>query len=151
MIKRKNKAGIDKRFAKTKEYETVLEDIIDTDKCPFCPANFKYHKKPILNTHKGWLVTENSWPYENTRHHFLYIPEKHLEHIIDLTQQDLETVKHLVDWTINKYEIKGGALTIRFGEQTYTGATVLHLHFHLIVPELKDDKGLAHTINFPIG
>lgn len=146
-----NKAGIEKRFAKTKDYKNTLEKIIKTEKCPFCPDNFKYHKKPILKKYKGWLATSNSWPYNDTTYHFIFIPEKHKEKFSDLNDKDLQAVKYLVNWVINKYKIKGGGLTLRFGEQNYTGATVLHLHFHLIVPKLKPRSKIAKTVWFPIG
>ncbi len=68
-----NKAGIDIRYAKSGDYKDTLESIIKTDKCPFCPDNFKYHKKPILRRYKGWCVTENSWPYVNSQYHFILI------------------------------------------------------------------------------
>jgi diadenosine tetraphosphate (Ap4A) HIT family hydrolase len=147
----KNKAGIVKRFAKTKDYKNTLEKIIKTDKCPFCPENFKYHKKPILKKYNDWLVTENSWPYKDTGYHFIFIPKKHMENFSDLTDKDFQSVKYLVNWVINKYKIKGGGLTLRFGNQDYTGASVSHLHFHLIVPQLKPKTKLAKTVNFPIG
>jgi len=149
--KKVNNAGIDIRFAKTGDYRKTLEKIIDTDKCPFCPDNFKYHKKPILKKMNGWLATENSWPYKDTKYHFIFIPEKHLEDFSDLTIDDFATIKELVNWVIKKYNIKGGGVTIRFGEQKYTGATVRHLHLHLIVPELDSDTDVAKVVNFPIG
>ena len=46
---------------------------------------------------------------------------------------------------LKKYNIKGGVLALRFGDTAYTGATVCHLHFHLIVPKK------SQTVNFPIG
>lgn len=146
-----NKSGVDIRFAKSKEYKNVLTSIIKTDKCPFCPNNFKYHKNPILKKHQGWIVTANSWPYKDTKHHFLFIPNKHLTQFFDLTAKDLKAVKNLIDWIVTKYKIKGGGVTLRFGEQKYTGATVSHLHFHLIVPKLDSKTKTAKVINFPIG
>ncbi len=151
MVKKQNKAGIAKRFAKTKNYKRTLEKIIKTDKCPFCPDNFKYHKKPILKKYKGWLVTSNSWPYKDTTHHFIFIPQKHKEFFSELTAQDFTAIKHLIDWTVKKHKIKGGGITLRFGDQNYTGATVLHLHFHLIIPKLKPNSKIAKTVWFPIG
>jgi diadenosine tetraphosphate (Ap4A) HIT family hydrolase len=148
---KKNKAGIVKRFAKTQDYANVLDNIIETEKCPFCPDNFKYHKKPILKKYNGWMATLNSWPYKDTTHHFIFICEKHKEKFSDLSDKDLQAVKYLVNWVTQKYKIKGGGLTLRFGDQNYTGATVLHLHFHLIVPELKTNSKIAKTVNFPIG
>lgn len=149
-IKKNNQAGIDKRFAKTKDYAQTLDNIIETGKCPFCPDNFKYHKKPILKNYKGWQTTKNSWPYKNCRYHFIILPKKHKETFSDLNQNDLMAVKFLVNWLTKKYKIKGGGLTLRFGEQKYTGASVLHLHFHLIVPKLKS-KDSVYPVYFPIG
>lgn len=147
----KNQAGIAKRYAKTKDYRQTLEKIIKTKKCPFCPDNFKYHKEPILKKYQGWLATKNSWPYKNTQYHFVLIPIKHKSNFSDLKTKDLQAITYLVNWLIKKYKIKGGGLTLRFGDQNYTGATVRHLHFQLIVPELNKKSRLAKVVNFPIG
>jgi len=131
--------------AREGDYKKTIEEITKTGKCPFCKENFKYHKKPIHKKKNGWFLTENSWPYENTDFHFVIIGEKHKENILELTKKDLEAVFFLVKWATKKWEIKGGALTIRFGDPNFTGASVSHLHFHLITP--KKNK----SINFPIG
>ncbi len=148
---KKNKAGVVARFAKEEDYRKVLEKISKTDKCPFCPDNFKYHQKPVLKEYQDWLVTENSWPYEGTEHHFIFIPRIHKNDFNDLTDNDFQAVKFLVNWVINEYKIKGAGLTVRFGDQNYTGATVKHIHFHLIVPQLDPKTQTAKTVNFPIG
>ena len=144
------KKVVDTRYAKSKGYKKILETIEDAAKCPFCKENFKYHKKKILKTYKNWFITKNSWPYENAKFHFLIISEKHFEEFNELSISDLGAVSYLANWVIKKYKIKGGALTLRFGRTQYTGATVCHLHFHLIVPKLGKDK-MAKVINFPSG
>lgn len=148
---KQNKAGIDIRFAKSGEYRETLEKIIETEKCPFCRDNFKYHKKPILKEHMGWILTENSWPYKDTQKHLVFISIEHKEELADLTIDDFTAVKYLAEWATEEFNIKGGGLTMRFGDQSYTGATVKHLHFHLIYPELDEDTGKAKVVNFPIG
>lgn len=147
----KNKAGIALQFARTQGYKKILEDIINTQKCPFCHDNFKYHKKPILKIYNGWMATENSWPYAGTKRHFIIISIKHKNKFSDISSKDFQAVQYLVNWLIKKYKIKGGGLTLRFGEQIYTGATVSHLHFHLIQPQLKPKTKKAKTIWFAIG
>lgn len=138
------------RFKKgRKEYKEVLKTIKKTGKCPFCKENFKYHKNPILKEEKNCFITESSWPYKNTQHHFLIIFKKHKENLSQLDSLDLKAVSKLVNWAIKKYKIKGGGLILRFGKRIYTGATVNHLHFHLIVPKIKKRK--VKTICFPIG
>jgi len=145
------KKVVNKTFAMGKgEYEEVISSIEKKGKCPFCPDNFKYHKEPILKTEKDWFITKNSWPYKNAEYHFIIIGKKHKENFSQLNETDFGSVKKLTNWAIKKYKIKGGALTIRFGDTDHTGATVCHLHFHLISPEL-DKKHQGKTVFFPIG
>lgn len=144
------KKVVDKRYAKSEEYKNALEAIEKAAKCPFCKDNFRYHKKKILKKEKTWFITESSWPYENSKFHFLVISEKHKENFRDLEVSDFKIVANLTNWAIKKYKIKGGALSLRFGDTNYTGASVYHLHFHFIVPKLDKNKK-AKTVNFPIG
>ncbi|MFA6300867.1 MAG: HIT domain-containing protein [Candidatus Paceibacterota bacterium] len=145
------KKVVNKTFAKGKgEYEKVISTIEKRGKCPFCPDNFKYHKEPILKKENGWLLTKNSWPYKNTKYHFVIIGEKHKENFNELTNGDFKSVKILVNWALKKFNVKGGALSVRFGDTDHTGATVCHLHFHLISPKLNKQKK-AQTVYFPIG
>lgn len=136
---------VDPKNARSGEYKEVIKTIADKGKCPFCPDNFRYHKNPILKESNGWLITKNSWPYLNSKFHFIIVAQRHMENLSDLTTKDLEIVKKLSDWAVENFKIKGGALSLRFGQTEYTGATVCHIHFHLIVPK----KG--KTVSFPIG
>lgn len=146
-----SKKVVDPRFAKSREYGGVIREIESGGKCPFCKPNFKWHKKPILKKNNGWRITESSWPYKNTGLHLLLIPEVHKESLSDLTLEDLTAVQALANWAMKHFKILGGGLVVRFGDTSYTGATVQHLHFHLIVPKkIKGDK-VAQTVRFPIG
>lgn len=146
---RKHKRLVNPRFAKSGFYGKVINEIKQVGVCPFCPKTFKWHTKPILRRTKDWLITENFSPYKNARYHFLVISKSHKEGFHNITRKDWLEISKLVCWAIRKYEIKGGGLTMRFGESDYTGATVTHLHLHLIVPKLK--HGRALTVEFPIG
>lgn len=146
----KKTRAVNPRFAKGKEYRQVIGAIDKIGHCPFCPENFKYHKKPILKKMSGWALTENSWPYKNTQKHFIIIAPNHKETLGELQPKDFETILHLSQWVVKKYNIRGGALTMRFGESDVTGATVSHLHAHLIYPSV-GKGGKAKTVNFPVG
>ncbi|MDO8601070.1 MAG: HIT domain-containing protein [bacterium] len=160
------KKFVNVHYAKSKEYKRVIETIASTGKCPFCKEDFKYpskakgkkeihlfayHEKPVFKQKNGWFLTENSWPYKNSRRHLIIIGDKHKENFSDLTKKDLEAVGFLVNWAIKEYKIKGGALAMRFGNTDYTGASVAHLHFHIISPKINKKTGRAITVNFPIG
>lgn len=140
-----------KSFAKSRAYRRVLEEIEATKRCPFCPQNFHYHKKPVLKRYHAWLATENSWPYKGARKHFLLIAEKHLESFDDLGLKDFEAVMKLTRWLVKKFKLPGGGLALRFGDPRFTGASVRHLHFQLIQPARSKKSGRVATVNFPIG
>ncbi len=145
------KKVVDPHYAKDPEYKQVIETIASEAKCPFCPDNFKYHKNPILRTVGDWQITKSSWPYPGTQHHLLLIATKHHERLSELTSADWMAIGQLVTWAESEFELPGGALAMRFGETHYTGATVCHLHVHLLVPELDPQTQRATAVHFPIG
>jgi len=147
---------IKKRFVNVKnarkgQYKKVIEEIAKTGKCPFCKENFKYHKKPIFKRKNGWFLTNDSWPYKNAACHLLIIGDKHKENFSELTKKDLEAVAFLANWAIKKWNIKGGGIAMRFGKTNYTGASVGHIHFHIISPKIDKRNKRSKTVNFPIG
>jgi diadenosine tetraphosphate (Ap4A) HIT family hydrolase len=76
---------------------------------------------------------------------------KHKENFSELTKKDLEAVAFLSNWAIKKWKIKGGGLAMRFGNPEYTGASVTHIHFHIISPNIDKKTKRAKKVNFPIG
>lgn len=146
----KSWAGVRPEFAKDKEYFDVLNIIDKTEKCPFCPDNFKYHEKPIILEYNDWIATENSWPYKAAEYHFIFISKEHKINFSDITSKDFEALQYLINFVIEKYGINGGGVCMRFGDQTYTGATVQHIHAHLIVPKIQENWK-AEVVYFPIG
>ncbi|OHA63540.1 MAG: hypothetical protein A2842_01825 [Candidatus Wildermuthbacteria bacterium RIFCSPHIGHO2_01_FULL_48_25] len=144
------KSVVSVKNARKGEYKKVIKEIHQKGKCPFCPENFLYHKNPILKKGKLWFLTKDSWPYKHTKHHFLIIGTKHKEKFSQLKQEDFKEVAELANFAIAKYKIQGGAVAVRFGDTNFTGASVAHLHFHIITPLLKT-KNRTQTVQFPIG
>lgn len=142
---------VDVKNARKGEYKKVIETIAKTGKCPFCKENFKYHKKPIYKRKKDWFLTNNTWPYKNTKCHLIILGDRHKENFSELTKSDFESVAYLTNWAIKKWDIKGGGLAIRFGNPNLTGASVSHIHFHIISPKLNKRTKRGKTVNFPIG
>lgn len=133
------------------DYTQVLEAIVAADFCPFCEEHlFKHHQKPLLHRSRHWLVTENSWPYSGTNHHFLFIAREHVEATEELSPTawaDLQKIYRLV---VERYELAGASLMIRSGDTKLTGASVNHLHAHLIVggPRTKTAKPIKALVAF---
>lgn len=122
------------------DQKEIMEEIQKQGHCPFCLENLnKYHKNPILKEGKFWLLTDNQWPYEKVKHQLLAIYKTHVEHIKDM---DAEAGKELIEMFAEesrKRNIEGGGLAIRFGSSQHGnyGSSVLHIHAHLIEPDLE--------------
>lgn len=122
------------------DQKKVMEEIADAKHCPFCPENLaKYHKNPIIKDGKFWVLTDNQWPYEKIKHQLLAIYKTHIEHIKDMDPEaGAELMAMFKDESI-KRNIPGGGIMIRFGsnpEKGSYGNSVLHLHAHLVEPDL---------------
>lgn len=135
------------RFA---DQRNVMEDIINDGVCPFCAEYLaKYHKKEILRTGRHWLLTYNQWPYDNTKLHLLAIAKYHAIHLSDMKPGAAEELFDLLKWAEINFNVSYGGVCMRFGDTKKTGATVDHLHAHLIVPEenLPKDKKVRFKVS----
>jgi len=131
----------------------VMEEIEQANHCPFCRENLdKYHKNPILKEGKFWLLTENQWPYEKVKHQLLAIYKTHIEHIKDMDPKAGEELLEMFTEETKKRNIPGGGVLMRFGKSKdgNYGSSVLHLHAHLIEPDLSN-LGNDDTWKFKYG
>jgi diadenosine tetraphosphate (Ap4A) HIT family hydrolase len=122
------------------DQRAVMEQIKKEGHCPFCLENLsKYHKNPIIKDGKYWILTDNQWPYSKVKHQVLAIYKKHINH---LSEMDPEAGKELLQMFAEesqKRKMDGGGMAMRFGESIHGnyGSSVLHLHAHLIEPDLE--------------
>ncbi len=144
-------AFVDPTYVRSVSYRETMAKILAAGHCPFCPGSFIYHPHPILRHEGKWFITRINEPYPNARVQLLIIGEEHKETFCELTVEDLASVRELVGWAIREFSLAGGGFALRFGDTTRTGATIRHLHFHLIEPELDATTGRAIPVTFPIG
>ena len=136
---------------KRDEYVRTLEEIVAAGFCPFCEEHlFKHHFKPILYKTEFWIVTENSWPYAGTQFHILFISRRHVEKMEELSATELIDFQFLHRKFVKEHEIEGATLFIRSGDTEITGASVVHLHAHLVVggPRKKNAKPIKALVGF---
>lgn len=133
------------------DYAETLETIIAGGFCPFCEEHlFKHHRKPLMYTTKHWLVTESSWPYKGSRFHILFIARPHIESTEDMPTTMWVELLRLYRALVREKKIEGATLIIRSGNTQITGATVNHLHAHLIVgaPRTESSKPIKALVGF---
>jgi ATP adenylyltransferase len=135
--------------ARNEHQRKVMTDIEHNGDCPFCPENLElYHKNPILRKGAHWLLTTNQWPYDNTERHLLAISNKHAESLADLDPQAFSELQEHFVWAEDEFKIAAGGIAMRFGDTQRNGASVRHLHAHLIEP--KSDLSTDQKVRFKI-
>jgi len=141
---------VDPRNARTDGYAEDLAEIQAAGVCPFCPGNFNWHPNPILARDGHWFVTAIGQLYDNAERQLLIIGDVHKEELWELTKEDMASILELAR-IVTDDQTPGGALAFRFGDPKYTGATVKHLHVHIIVPQIDPETQRARPVMFPIG
>lgn len=146
-------SNVDPSNARDPEYRKAMGEIVNTTECPLC--TLKWHPNPIIRDDGFWLLTKNGFPYADTQQHLLMIAKRHVEEFSELTDQEAVSLFKTINWANKKFNIEGGGLAMRYGDPKYTGATMKHLHAHLIQPELaepdSDGKIKAKVVRFPFG
>lgn len=118
-----------------------MKKLIKLGICPFCKENFaKHHDNPILRETKSWIVSKNDYPYDGTKTHILLVFKKHADSFEKISPKEITEFLQNIKWIKKKFKIPGGSLFMRFGDHDYTGATVTHLHAHIISGS-KQNKG----------
>lgn len=145
-----SKSGLNLDNARTPEQRALMEKIIQDGVCPFCADHLRtYHPKPILKETDYWFFTENMSPYIGTKHHYLFIYKpSHIESPAELSPEASADLMGLAQWAIKEYGIEGGTIAMRFGAKKKYSNSVLHLHAHLIEPDV-DTPGHP-GIKFPV-
>lgn len=118
--------------------------------CPFCWENLeKWHDAPVIKKGGFWAITENDYPYDGSKLHYLAIYKKHIASIEEMEAGAGYELFKLFSWLCKEYGIIGATIVMRFGEMKYTGATVSHLHAQIMSGASRDEAEKAGEIKFP--
>lgn len=138
------KQRVDTRNAtvvKRTAYANTLNKIVAGGFCPFCEEHlFKHHRQPLIYRSRHWLVTENAWPYKGVRLHFLFITRTHIEKTEDISPAGWLELHKLYKKLMERHRLTGATLMIRSGDTKITGASVNHLHAHLVIGAARTKK-----------
>lgn len=138
--------------ARTSDQYHVMSRIASERVCSFCPEHRGLNDlMPCLRQGRFWSLRPNRWPYENAWLHLLLILERHAENMSDLTAEEWTELHEHLSWIEKKYELSGGAIGIRFGDPRMNGATVDHLHVHLIVADQDTSVPGYQRVRFAMG
>jgi ATP adenylyltransferase len=117
--------------------------------CLFCPEGLRTHaRQQILWETKHWAVTPNKFPYRGTGLHLLLVPHAHAGDMLDLDpdiRQDFWTALAMVR---ERYRLSHYGLGIRNGDCRFTGATITHVHAHVLVGDPAADPDTPVRMRF---
>jgi len=131
------KPKLDLDNARWPEQKATMQACLDAGESPFLLDNLtKYHHQPVIKTGKYWYITPNQWPYDHTHQHYLIIATQYWTRLDQITPEAGAELVTLAAWLRAELDCPGGALCIRFGDTDYSGATIDHLHWQFIVPDV---------------
>lgn len=137
------KTVVNVEHAWSEEYRQVLSDIAKDGNCPapYCKDAADYHEHPVDDTAKHWRVTQNSFNYQTALLKFLIIHRTHISSLVEVSPEAWSELQAIIQELVAKYNIPAATMMMRFGDTSYTGGTVTHLHLHLIVGHPKSGGG----------
>ena len=120
------------------EQITQMEDLESREVCVFCEKHFKTeHREPIEIETSHWLVTKNDYPYEHTKLHLLIVPKEHVNLLSKLSKEALAEYAELLPKIEQHYKLTSYSQFMRVGDFRYNGASIYHLHSHIVVADHK--------------
>jgi diadenosine tetraphosphate (Ap4A) HIT family hydrolase len=102
--------------------------------CLFCPEHLASHsRQQVLASTRHWTVTANEFPYPGTSLHLLLVPHQHAGSLLELTADARADFWEALSTVAQKYQLTHYGLGVRNGDCRYTGATIAHVHVHVLV------------------
>ncbi len=125
---------------RTPEQLEQMRRLEESGICAFCSKHFNAeHKNPVEFETDNWVVTKNDYPYQNTKLHVMLIPKVHVKTVSELSKAARSEYLDLIARIETHWNLESYAQFMRSGDIQYNGATVEHLHAHVIVGDYEND------------
>ncbi len=121
-----------------------LDIMIEREKNGQDPFDPNIIDQDIIYTGKNWYVSENRFKYDGVEHQFLITALNPIYKVEDITEEMWTELGKICLAFKKEYNIPGGALCFRFGDCSFSGASLKRLHAHLIQP--KEEEKTKFTI-----
>jgi diadenosine tetraphosphate (Ap4A) HIT family hydrolase len=120
--------------ARTPEQLAEMRRLDAAGICLFCPGQLggPAGQEVILST-AHWSVTPNEYPYEGTSLHLLLVPREHASTLLGLSEDARAGFWAALAAVADRYALQHYGLGVRNGDCRRTGATIAHVHAHLLV------------------
>lgn len=117
--------------------------------CLFCPEILREHSRQrVAWETRHWSVTPNEFPYKGTRIHLLVVPHKHVNDMLDLDDESLGDFWNALRLIRERFDLDHYGLGVRNGNCGFTGATIAHVHAHVLVGDETLDPEVPVRMKF---
>ena len=103
--------------------------------CLFCPGGARDagRQRAVLWESRHWAVLPNDFPYRGTMLHLLVVPHEHVNDMLDLDEESLGDFWDVLKVIRQRFSLDHYGLGVRNGDCGFTGATIAHVHAHILV------------------
>lgn len=124
------------------QYLSMRQAYLD-GKCLFCDPLGP--KNVVIHEVDGWRMWVNPFPEKHTSLHLVMASVRHIPTEELPGVEDIAAMGKLFAWAREHFgheKLKGGGLFSRFGDPMLNAGTILHLHGHIMVPDLSGEVRL---------
>jgi len=119
---------------RTAEQLADMEDLEARGVCLFCPDGLaQLRRQRVIWQTKYWTITPNKFPYQGTSLHMVLVPHQHAGDLLDLDDAARADFWTALAWVRDRYELSYYGLGVRNGDCRFSGATIRHVHAHVLV------------------
>jgi diadenosine tetraphosphate (Ap4A) HIT family hydrolase len=120
--------------ARTPEQLAEMRRLDAAGICLFCPGRLSgpAGQEMVLST-AHWSVTPNEYPYAGTSLHLLLVPHQHAAGLLELGEEARADFWAALAAVAEQFQLQSYGLGVRNGDCRRTGATIAHVHAHLLV------------------
>jgi diadenosine tetraphosphate (Ap4A) HIT family hydrolase len=135
--------------ARTAEQLAEMRRLDAAGICLFCPDGLARHaRQRILLRTRHWAVTPNEFPYRGTSLHLLLVPDQHAAGLLDLSEEVRQDFWQALAAVTREHKLSHYGLGVRNGDCRYTGATIRHVHAHVLVGDTEATDGPPVRMRF---
>ena len=117
--------------------------------CLFCPEGLsRQTRQQILFQTRHWTVTPNAFPYPGTVLHLLLVPQQHAADLLDLDEDVRQDFWTALAQVRSRCDLGYYGLGVRNGDCRFTGATIRHVHAHVLVGDTDPDTAAVVRMRF---
>lgn len=134
---------------RTEEQLAEMRRLEAAGTCLFCPESLREHaRQRVVFENRHWAVTPNEFPYPGTRLHLLLVPRRHVNDMLDLDEEALASFWTALRRVREQYGLDHYGLGVRNGNCSFTGATIAHVHAHVLVGDRDLDPEVPVRMRF---